>query len=460
MTGERSQAEGRRDLASHLANGDQPILLTGPMGIGKSFVAKEVVAELLSEKKGIGLYWGWQEESSAQHRVTRDIELIAPQQGLSDWSSLYDIRFQEQEIELPGKLTPAMLLSLSLRELAGRLGKLSEKGLHLILILDRYDDFMRKRLSEDDRAALAKLSGPDVGVVLEVRDRYFPVRTWSEEESKLLRLCPMVEVAAPTLVEAKKIAVKEWERAFRQPLEDQFPSAERIVDHILSLAGRHPGTLILLLEESKERAQLQELQRKRLPEVRQWISRVGNETHVQSYLRSRWEALEEDKRFAVAVVALAEKAEQPVTRVLKLWIRAHGDPNGSEWTRWRNHLRELSKEWYLLEGECKADGDCNEIWVSGDLLREFVYSRVEAEEVLELTGVRLPSRVVLDWNMLLILWLFGILWYLLFRLLLAVTEASWDPVWRLAGWLLGLVYAMLVLFRRWRQSRGNAGHAE
>jgi hypothetical protein len=438
MTEEQARSAAIRDLEGHLSKDVEPILLNGPIGIGKSFVAKQVVAEALSERQGLGVFSTFKEELAGDGRGARCIEIVAPQSGLGDWADV----MEAAEVELPGGLTPAMLLSPP-RQLKSCVRQLMGVGALFVLIFDRYDDRCRHYLAEADFRALAELKGPSFRLILETRDLDFPLQRWPEPEGQLLRLASRILVPAPARAETRTIARETWQRLFSgNEQADVSPVEDQIVERLLSRTGRHPGTLLLLIQLALQRAKLEDSTRGAKARPLDWIETAGRETALEAYLQLRWEALQEDERYGLVVVALADKIGRLVKETLKLWVRAHGDPSEGELTLWQNVLRNLGSRFHMLEGKGY------EVNVSGDLLREFVCSRPEARRVLDLTGLRLPSRAVLDWDVLLVLWLLGILVYLVLSFWSWIRPQPLPWLIRILGWLPGFGYAIWFGLRR------------
>jgi len=426
----RPRETSQGSLALSLKDKVSPLVLEGPLGVGKSFVARLTVAQCLQDESGSALviYWGWGEREAPAGGREREVAVWLS--STAEWLDVMAVLSDRKEVTLPADLTLPMLLSTP-RHLKGELLKACRELDRLVIIVDKFDSVALNGLSQEDCDALLEVQDKGAQLLLEVRDGDVP----EGAEAVVATVGAKERIVLAKMDEEEAKATVTWECA-RLGRETLGEKAEYL-DTVVALVGGHPGSIKRLVESTDHDLQEKGLVLDRPTAYREAALRASKRKYFSDYLYRRWWSLKDGERLILAVVAVAEEAGKSYRDVLNLWVRA-SEGWGLEQRRLEAALdRVLARKQLVVEV-----GEGGDLRVDGLALRDFILQSGESGKVRKATGIRSPGEPEFDWVRFLGWWLLGAIWFLLVTAVGSVSR--WDPTvpWLLGGWAMAFVSAI------------------
>lgn len=411
------------ELRHVLREGAGAVVLSGCLGIGKSFLAKAAAKGYLADSvsRGVGIYLGL----GAEKRPRRQVAVYVPKSD--DWIDALGGIQLGSEVTLPGKLTLPMLLAPP-RQWAGILVDLHESGIRVVIILDQHAlDICEGGYTREDIEALAAMRAAGIQVIAE----FARPKTAGEEvdpiEASLVKNYVPVRVRCPTGPEARALArrVAEMEAVLAAGDRDAI---ESYAGEVVALVGTHPGSIVALIKEASVLVDLREAEIEFGASTGDLLATACEKAEFRRYLSLRWSALTEEERITACLVAIAESSRSPFREILKWWSGAMGKAEGDE-------VKHMDTAEFMQESDCLIGGGREEPRISGAAVRDFINRTSQAREIRATIGVVLPEQPSFDFARFLGLWLIAIIWYFV----ASITS------WALESWVLGIPSHSLIV---------------
>jgi len=435
----------QEELTSRLRSDTKPIVISGALGVGKSFLCRLAVRELLQGERGISvlaIFWGWEGIP-----VRRCVKLMTTNMVPLDWLDSGDIH--DEGLGLPVQLSSAALES-PVRQVGDRLGLLLERGTRVILVVDKYDSVAAAYWTQDDHETLARLYEKGATLLLETRGFDLGADT---EQTGLGWLKDRNIVRVPPPSQDNMVAMGRDILKSVVGLELDSYSAEsrsRIVSSVVSKVGRNPGTLRCFASGIVRSCGFESSSGMSETQVLECIDKVGNDEYtVKTHLDQRWDELGMHERQALAAVVLEAERDMSADEILRLWsaVRRGGDRRR---VRWQRVLERLQDDEGMVESGSSGHRLSHEI--SGDLLKDLVRYKPETQELREGIGGLHRRSAYFDWTTFLGWWLLSV--FLYFVLSVVSLRSRFSVPWEAwaACWLPPLAYAVIYVVRvKWSE---------
>lgn len=405
----RGSTGGRRtraasDLAKKIESTRESLILTGALGIGKSFICKEAIAECAKagqdSEKWLAILFGWEETPLRRLSEVMVVGGVGPR-----WVDVS--RHEVDSGSLPGNLSAKTLLGPP-RQIAGLLRNIFEEGgLRLGVIVDKYDSVGRYQYDEEDLRALMDLQECGASLYVEVRDRLFLPRKANDLEFSLLSRRTRIPVPSPSEGEAQRIANEMiLEGSLLGNLVQTDKARSNLVSNVLSCAGDHPGavqTLIEILEDLLSRREGDDLHS---DHGRNIVTKATLQVPWRDYLEKRWRDLERLEREVLSLLAAGAALGRSWRETRELWLLASGEQAKLNEDEAEKALERLEERSGLVR--CSLE---EEPTLSSSSMTEFAARQELAVAILGLTSLTRLNERYFSWTSLLGWWCLSVLLY-------------------------------------------------
>lgn len=420
-----------------LAEG-RTLVVTGPLGIGKSFIAKSAVARKMEKApaSSLALFWGWDEDSGR-----RVVEIALPSYSSASWVDVLDPKVDGMRIA--GDLSPGAFAS-ALRHIAAPLEKVLGNHGDVYVIVDKLNVVLGRGIAIQDVEALVKLRAEGARIVVEVRGSDREVVECEGGVASLLQPRRLVKVEAPSLEEMHGIAAEML-------LTGGLPLARglgddvrlRLAEYLLAMVGCHPGTLGSLVEAAGEIARTSGVDDLTELFSEKCIQRAAlTSTKLESYLRRLWDQISPVDRTVVASVAVADETMKSARGIGELWIRSLGGGEGVK-MRWERAWERAIRSGLIVE-----DGRGEDSVAIGQIAASFARGQSEYDELLSRTGLMGKKHFQFNWSKFLGWWLLSLGLYFSLSALSWTLSMNFHQLFWFLCWLPAIAYVVVYFFAR------------
>ena len=421
-----------------------PVVLTGPPGSGKTFIARNSAQALGAIDTDLvafyisGRYWGARNVESDGEIRDREFYLSQQDEPANGWRKLTLSEPFKVDSTPGGRDKPADLLRLQIEE--------AYKNSYTIVVVIEDYDLIRTSLPSFELLERYK-SEYRVKFLLTSGKNVFQLNGDIPGELEFLRTSSTVKASLPSDEVALEIVNETWfeeKRSVPHSLEDGGASWElgrRDAYLILELAGNYPSLIARLV-----RLAVRQGTRKWSGPVSRWVNTARREAAFLADIEGLLGLLNRNEKLALQLLAIGHESGCDPGELRGLWERRLNRDGDAGWINLDISLESLVAERLLARLVRRSSGD--EFVIASRALADFVAEQDDTRKLGRMLGVPLPRRFRFRPRVFMNLWLLGLA---VFVVLTFFPEAG---EFRLLVWLPAVCY--LVWFAVFRPPENSA----